>query len=126
MESIFQQLSELVLHVVVAVVAPALAAILVQGLRLVSVQLSAAQEAKVRDIVTQAILETEEWAAGRLKGQLPVTSGQKLMRALSAVTAKVPGISEQEAEDLIRQELPKVGLGAVHFLRQAAHAATTP
>lgn len=126
MENVFQQLIDLGLQAVVAVVAPALAAIVVQVFRLISVQLSEAQEAKVRQVVANAVLEVEEWASSRLKAELPVTSGQKLSRAVSTVLSKVPGVTEQEAEDLVRQELPKVGLGAVSFLAKTAQAALSP
>lgn len=126
MESIFQQLAELILQVVMAVAAPALTAILIQGLRLISVQLSVAQEQKIRDVVAHAVLEVEEWASARIKAELPVSSGQKLSRAVEKIVDKVPGVSPEEAEVLVREELPKVGLGAVSFLAKTAKAAVTP
>lgn len=126
METLVTEGLNLLTTVAVSLIAPALAAALVQAFRLLNVQLSEAQQAKVRDIVTQAIFEVEEWASARIKAQLPVSSGQKLTRAVEQIVDKVPGISPEEAEVLVRQELPKVGLGAVHFLAKAAKAAATP
>lgn len=121
-------LNELVKSVVVAsigLVGPMIVALLVQLFRKAKVELDAAQEATLRSVVQNVLLEVEEWAAHRLKASIPVTSGQKLGRAIEAIVEKIPNVSEEEAEQLVRQELPKVGLGAISFLEQAAKAASS-
>lgn len=126
MDLLWQSLSDVVIGAIVAVIAPAAAAIVVQVLRLINIQLSEAQQAKVRAVVANALLEVEEWASARVKAELPVTSGQKLTRAIEQIVAKAPNVTPEEAEALVRQELPKVGLGAVNFLAKAAQAVATP
>lgn len=126
MDILWQSLSDVIIGVILAVIAPAAAAIVVQVLRLINIQLSEAQRAKVQQVVANALLEVEEWASARLKAELPVTSGQKLTRAVEQIVAKVPNVTAEEAETLVRQELPKVGLGAVSFLAKTAQAALSP
>lgn len=126
MEFLWQSLSELVIGAVVAVVVPAAAAIVVQVLRLINIQLSEAQQAKVQQTVANVLLEVEEWASSRVKAQLPVNSGQKLTRAITQIVEKLPNVTQDEAEVLVRQELPKVGLGAVNFLAKTAQAIASP
>ena len=126
MDTFVQELLQLLFTAVIGVTAPVLTALVVQAFRWVNVQLSAAQEAKVRQTVANVLLEVEEWASGRLKAQLPVTSGQKLTRAIGQIVEKLPNVTQDEAEVLVRQELPKVGLGAVNFLAKTAQAIASP
>lgn len=114
---------DVVFTTLVTALAPLLVGFLIQKLRSANIILSAQQEAKVRNTVQDILLEAEEWAASRVKANIPVTSGSKLNRAVEKILEKVPGISDAEAQVLVRQELPKVGLGAVNFLEQARSAA---
>lgn len=123
MQEVVNELVKSVLIASVGLLGPLVVGVLVQLLRKVNVELSSAQEQKVRELVQNVLLEVEEWASHRLKAQIPVTSGQKLSRAVEAILNKIPGIDEAEAELLVRQELPKVGLGAINFLDQTVKAA---
>jgi uncharacterized protein YoaH (UPF0181 family) len=76
--------------------------------------------------VQDAILATEEWARAQVKGKvLKILPEDKLVRAVEQILAKVPGISEQEAIDLVNQELPKLRGAAGDFLKAASQAAAT-
>lgn len=107
----------------IGLVAPLIVGLIVQLFRKARIELSEAQEARIRAGVQNILVEVEEWAAHRLKASIPVTSGQKLSKAVEAILDKVPGISEDEAEQLVRQELPKIGLGAISFFEAATSAA---
>lgn len=123
MEDVINELVKTILMASIAAVGPLVVAALVQLFRKFNVELGAAQQAQVETVVQNILLEVEEWASHRLKAQIPVTSGQKLSRAVEAILNKIPGIDEAEAELLVRQELPKVGLGAINFLDQTVKAA---
>lgn len=122
-------LNEAVKSIIIAsfgAIAPAIVALVVQLFRKANIELSQTQQMAMRAGIQDILIEVEEWASHRLKAQIPVTSGQKLSRALEAIVDKFPNISEEEAETLVRTELPKLGLGAVSFLAEAAKAAATP
>jgi hypothetical protein len=108
----------------IGAIAPLVVAIVVKIFQKFHIELSEVQEVKIRGAVQNILLEVEEWASHRLKANFEVTSGQKLERAVEAIVTKFPGIDDEEATKLVREELPKIGLGAVSFLAEAAKAAT--
>lgn len=125
MQDILNELIKTLVVTSIGALAPLVVAAVVQIFRKLSIDLSEAQKAQVAGVVQNVLVEVEEWASHRIKAQIPVTSGQKLSRAVEALLNKVPGIDEAEAEILVRQELPKIGMGAVSFLAETAQAATS-
>lgn len=125
MQEILNELVKSVLVASVGLLGPLVVGLVVQMFRKANVELSQSQQDQVRSVVQNILLEVEEWASHRIKAQVQVTSGAKLERAIESIVEKFPGISEAEAEKLVREELPKIGLGAVSFLAAAAKAATT-
>ena len=116
MQEILNEVVKALVVASVGVIAPVVVAILVQLFRKVNIDLSQAQQATLRNTVQDILVEVEEWASHRIKANVPVTSGQKLSKAVDAIVEEKPNLSEAEAEALVRQELPKIGLGAVSFL----------
>lgn len=102
-----------VLEVVAGICATALAAVLVQWLRKLGLQIEAQQQGRIEHYAAQAILYVEEKAAKQLKGKIPMPSEEKLSEATERLMAKVPGISLKEAEDIVHAVLPQLkGTGA--------------
>jgi hypothetical protein len=94
--------------------------------KLTGYQIGAETQARLEAFARLAILQTEEWAALKVKQSDFVVSGeQKLSNALAIVLTKVPGVSHQEAEDAIKAKLPELGYGAANFLRAVRQAAVT-
>lgn len=120
------ELIKAVLGIATAVLVPLLTALLVQALKKLGLSLDAEKTAKVEYFARQAILRAEEWAATRIKLNAgTTTAAMKLERALTDLTDKVPGISREEAAQLIHATLPKMGLGAASFIQSVREAATT-
>ena len=118
--------TELIKLVTTAVLLPLISALLVKALQRFGLSVDAEKQAKVEYFVQQAIFRAEEWAAQRVKANMgQTTAAMKLDRALTDVVDKVPGITKQEAADLIHATLPKVQLGAAVFLQGAREKATT-
>lgn len=118
-------LNEIVKSVIVAsigLLGPILVGAAVQMLRKYNVELSDAQQAQLRSSVQNILVEVEEWAAHRIKADLTVTSGMKMERAVERIAKIAPQLSEEDASKLVREELPKVGLGAINYLNQASEA----
>lgn len=109
---------EVLVQTAVILLVPVIVGIAVQVLRRVGLQVSASQQARMQAIAENAVLAAEEWAVARAKRKFPVSSDQKLERALETILYKVPGIDREEAKELVDAALPKVGLGATDFLRQ--------
>jgi hypothetical protein len=124
MEAVVQE----VLLTVAAIVAPVIAALIVVVLvrlaQRVGLEVSAERQAKMEKVFTDAILATEEWAARRIKAKLPVSSGEKLRRTLTAAMRHFPGMTEDEAKEWVDAILPKLALGATAALRALREAAT--
>jgi hypothetical protein len=106
------KLIEIAFGLVTTVIVPLVTALLVQWLRKLNLDISGQQQAKIQYHVQQAVLEAEEWAARRLQANIATTPGDKLDRATTTITAKLPGVDLTEAADLVHAELPKAGLGA--------------
>ena len=82
-------------------------------------QLDAINEARVKAAVQDIILGVEEEVEARAKVEAVVNKGyEKLELAVGRVVNAVPGITDEEAEQLVKQELPKVGLGAAGFVTE--------
>lgn len=114
-----------VLAIATPVLVGLLTTLLVKVLQKYNLSISADNQAKLEYFAQQAILSTEEWAASRIKAHLPTVSADKLTQAITTLTAKVPGITADEAANLIHAALPKMELGAVSFLQGLQSAATT-
>lgn len=86
-------------------------------------ELTAEKEKVLRSTAQNAILYAEEWAANKLKlNERAIKSEEKFRTATSRLLEKVPGISEQEAENIITEELPKLGHGATRFIESIGRA----
>lgn len=112
MQDILNEIVKTAVITSIGLVGPVIVGLLVQLFRKANLELSAAQQAQLREAVQNVLVEVEEWAAQRLKADIPVTSGQKLSKAVEAIMDLQPILTETEAEALVRQELPKLGLGA--------------
>jgi hypothetical protein len=114
------EILKLILQTAIMALVPTIVAMAIQTLRRLHIQLSAEQEARLDAAVRRAILEAEEWAAGRLKSKLPVTSYQKLSRAVEQVTPAFD-LTPEQAEARVKAALPELGLGAsANFSRPLA------
>gem|GEM_PF-3371828 len=122
METLMNQLVELIVGSAVSVAAPAIAGVAVKLFQKLRFDVDEAKRRKIEATVIDVLYEAEEWAADRLKAKLPVQSGQKLSRAVTKLVDKIPGISEAQAEALVRQTLPLLSMGASWALRRAKEA----
>lgn len=106
-----------VLGQIQSVIATIILAIVMWMVKLVSqrlrLSLSVEQEAWIRQKARAAIMQAEETAAKELKQSGLATSAiTKLRDASEQLIRKVPGMTEQEANQLIHEELPALGLGS--------------
>lgn len=122
MQPFVDQILGIVIQGSVALILPAIVAVLVQALRKYGIQIGAEQQARLQVIAENAVLAAEEWAVARIKRAVPTSDGEKFERAAEIVVSKVPGISDDEAHDLIHAALPKIGLGATDFLSKVRAA----
>jgi len=116
------QLVELILGSAVSVAAPAIAGAAVKLFQKLRFDVDEAKRRKIETTVSDVLHEVEEWAAERIKAKLPVNSGQKMSRAVASLVDKLPGISEAQAEVLVRQTLPLLAMGASWSLRRKDRA----
>lgn len=116
------QLTGLVFQSAILALMPLLVAAIVQFVRKLGMDLSASQQAKLQVIAENAVLAAEEWAVSRIKRKIPTPGESKLARAVESILFKVPGVTEDEAKELINAALPKVGLGATDFLTKVRQA----
>lgn len=119
-----------VLQIAAPVIASLAVGVLVQLARKLGLEIGAEKEARLKGQARAAILSTEERAATLLKHHATkLTQHQKLQQTLSALMVRVPGLSHEEAQRLIQQELPRVGAGAASsagtFLQSVRSAATS-
>ena len=77
------------------------------------------REDQRQQMAARVALMVEEQAAAAAKAKVPViVSGeQKLASAVSALVDRVPGISTEQAADLVQAALPRLSLGAAAALR---------
>lgn len=99
--------------------------IFIQILRRAGLQLTVEREAALNQVALLAAAEVEEWAAKRLKANLPISGGEKMERALETVLSKLPNVSEAEAKVAIHAALPQIGLGAAAGLKELGKALVT-
>jgi len=90
-------------------------------------QVDAIGEARLKATVQDILIGVEEEVEARVKrSTTPVlnTASLKFETAVTRVIDAVPGISTLEAQQLVRQELPKLGLGAAGFVTEVVKRAT--
>ena len=90
-------------------------------------QVDAITEAKVKSQVQDILIGVEEEVEARAKGQIGIAfnkSAVKFDKAVTRVVDAIPGISTEEASQLVKQELPKIGLGAAGFVTEVVKRAT--
>lgn len=100
----------------------------VQYIRKLGLQISAEQEAQVRSTAEGAVLRAEEIIESQIKshGTPIVRSGaDKLEIAATAIMEKLPGVTKPEAEDLAKEAVARVGLGATDLAGKLAAASRT-
>lgn len=112
-----RQIVEFIVGTAASVAAPALTAVIFKLFQKLKINVDEARRNEIEAIVINVVYEVEEWAAERLKAKLSVNSGQKLSRAVEQILDKVPGITEAQAEALVRQVLPLLWLGAASKLK---------
>lgn len=113
------------LAIATPVLATLLSALVLRAVKRMGIELDSQRALQVEKIVRDAILRAEEMFATRVRQKLPTTSADRLATAVATVMDKVPGITEQEARDLVHTTLPKVGAGAAAFLAGVRQSATT-
>jgi len=125
METILDEVVKLVFSVAALVIAPLAVALVARLLRKVGLSLDAEKQAKIEKIARDGILLAEEKAARLVKAKLrPMLSSEKLAMAMKHLLDQVPGISTDEAELIVTQELPKVGVGATAVFAATRQAVT--
>lgn len=127
MDDFLTEALKIILVPAVAAISTALTALIVQLLRKANIELSAENRAKLETITQQGILLMEEKAAAALRaGVGQVAAREKLEGAMEYLLDKVPGVTREEAQNLVLSELPKLGLGASDFARAVLVQATGP
>lgn len=87
-------------------------------------QVDAIQEARLKATVQDILIGVEEQVEARAKLEGVLNKGyEKMELAVGRVVDAVPGITTNEAEQLVQQELPKVGLGASGFVTEVVKRA---
>ncbi len=88
-------------------------------------QVSAERHAQLEAIAQRAILVVEEKAAAMAKAKLgAIGAGEKLDAAIGLMVAKVPGVSRDEAAEIIHAELPKIRAATASFSTAVLQKAT--
>ncbi len=87
------------------------------------VQLKAADDERVRAVIQDLVLHTEEWAADKAKhSTLVVNSADKALHFAVLAAAQLPALPPPEAKQIAQAELQRLGLGAagvVHSINLA-------
>ena len=120
-----QELIKTVLAVATPIILGYVLALLHRLVKKAGFTLSAENEARLEKAAYDAIYHAEEWAAARIKARIDTTAADKLEHAIATMTAKVPGLTADEAAALVHQNLPKLQLGAAGFLQGLRRAATS-
>lgn len=119
METLLNALGSLLIALVVAL----LGKVAELGIKLLSAKLKLSNTTWMQTIVQSGIAYAEERAAQYLKANgAKLASSEKLKLAVKYVLLKLPNVTEEEAEQLITTELPKVSLGASGFFASVAAA----
>lgn len=115
---IFQALATALAGLVVAVA--------VKMLQKLNLSVDADQQAKLEYVAKQQILKAEEEAAAKYQLDQKFTSGAaKLQTATAGVIAKLPNVTQQEAEDAVHAALPQLALGATTLAGKVGEAVVT-
>lgn len=89
-------------------------------------QIDAIQEARLKSAVQDVLLGVEEEVEAKVKAEVipSVNKGvAKLELAVERIADTIPGITTEEAQQLVQQELPKIGLGAAGFVTEVVKRA---
>lgn len=104
------------------VVASLICAILIKVAKKYDLHITAEMQARVETIVTNLVLQVEEWGASKIKAGAVVTAQDKAQRYLALAADALPGVTPEEATALAQQELAKLGIGASGFLQALKQA----
>lgn len=114
-----------VVKIIGAALGTALIGLLVQLARKYGFDISAAKHAQLESVAQQAILMVEEKAAAAVKAQVgKVNPAEKLNAAVSIVLERMPGVSREEAADIIHAKLPEVRAATASFATAVLQNAT--
>lgn len=113
-----------VIAIATPVVAGLVVALLVKGLKHISISLNAAQEQRLRGVAEDAVMYAQEWAADRIKRHIPTNGPAKMTQAVTMILDRIPGIDDEEAERLVKAALANLEMGATEFLRDLKDKAT--
>lgn len=119
------EVMKLIFAALAATLLPAVVAIAHRLFARLGLQVGAEQDAKLRVIAQAAIHEAEERAGAAVKRGLPVDSASKLEMAITRVVDAIPGVSREEADAVVHQELPKVRAALSGVLTSVQTAVTT-
>jgi len=119
-------LIEEVVKLLGGVLAGALIALVLKLSKKAGLSIDSEREAQIRQAAVDAVSRVEEWAATQIKAKKKnITGGVKLERAIADVIDRVPGVTYEEAEQVIQAALPQMGLGAAAGARQLVKAIRT-
>lgn len=123
MDLFIDEMVRTIMMALAPIIAGVVIAALVQVVRKIGFELTAESRARMEKMVHDAIFLAEEKVSAAIKRNVsPVAS--KMSIAVEHITNKLPGITDEEARQLVTQELPKLGLGASDFARSVVLAAT--
>src|SRR5688572_9826093 len=105
---IAKQLVELVLPGLATAIGGMVVALLSKYLKKVKIELTAEQEARLREIVADAVRSTEEVARRQAKVGVPMSSDEKDDMTAATITAKMPDLPPLELRNAIDAALPQV------------------
>lgn len=125
MDEILREIAVEVVRIAMVALVSIAVPLLVQLLRRVNIQLSVEEQARVNTTAMIIAAEVEEWAASRIKMNLPVGSGEKLQRATARMVETLPGMTPERAEAAVAAALPQLGLGAAAALKEIARGSAT-
>lgn len=115
------------IHAIVSLLGTALTLLAGVAIQYVRARYRWISEAMLQDVARSGIALAEEQAAALVKqGLSKLSPDEKMKVAIDWLDRKAPGVSRDEAERIIRAELPKVGLGAVATVQVLADAIKSP
>lgn len=101
-----------IVEALLPVIATLATAVLVQWFRKLGLEVTVANETRLREITEAAILRAEEYAASQAKQGYLISSEDKKRQATRDVLEKLPKVSVESAHKSIDSTLPAMGLGA--------------
>ena len=122
-----QQVWTQIIDALVTILLVAAMPLVLKGFQWLLVRVKLDQNTAVQAAVRTGIAYAEEYAARQMKASgSKIASRIKLDMAVSQVIQKLPGVTDQEAKDLVQGQLAQVGLGASNFLQATATAMQSP